>query len=85
MVSYHHVQSGPIQESKGICVIFQKRAKKRKRAKKGKMCKSWKYFEKGQPHACDYHTHETARICPDNIKEINDPILRKLSERRADG
>ena len=49
------------------------------------MCKSWKYFEKGQPHACDYHTHETARICPDNIKEINDPILRKLSERRADG
>ena len=24
-----------------------------------------KYFEKGQPHACDYCMHKTARICPD--------------------
>ena len=22
------------------------------------------YFEKGQPHVCDYRTHKTARICP---------------------
>ena len=29
-----------------------------------KMYKIRKYFEKWQPHACDYRMHETARICP---------------------
>ena len=29
------------------------------------MYKIRKYFEKGQPHACNYCKHETARICPD--------------------
>ena len=24
-----------------------------------------KYFEKGQPHACNYCMHKTAKICPD--------------------
>ena len=46
--------------------IFQKKGKKRAKYLKiwAKMYKIWKYFEKGQPHACDYHMHETARICP---------------------
>ena len=29
-----------------------------------KLFKIWKYFEKGQPHACDHRMHETARIYP---------------------
>ena len=29
-----------------------------------KLYKIWKYFEKGQPHACDHLMHETARIYP---------------------
>ena len=28
------------------------------------MYKIRKYFEKGQPHACDNRMHETARRCP---------------------
>ena len=31
----------------------------------GKLYKMWRYFEKVQPYACNYRTHETARICPD--------------------
>ena len=27
------------------------------------MYKIWKYWEKGQPHVCDYRKHEAARIC----------------------
>ena len=30
-----------------------------------KTYKNWKNFKKGQPHAWDYHMHETDRICPD--------------------
>ena len=63
--------AGPILESKGIRAIFQKKDKKgqniwkfgQKCTKFTKMYKIWKYFEKGQPGACDYRTHETARIC----------------------
>ena len=29
-----------------------------------KMYKIRKYFEKGQPHACDNRMHGTARRCP---------------------
>ena len=63
------IYAGPILESKGMRAIFQKKGKKMaKRAKYlkiwAKMYKIWKYFEKGQPHACDYRMHETARICP---------------------
>ena len=29
------------------------------------MYKILKYFEKGQPHACDYRMHEAARIYPE--------------------
>ena len=48
--------------------FFRKSAKKgQKRAKYlkiwAKMYKIWKCFKKGQPHACDYCTHERARIC----------------------
>ena len=32
------------------------------------MYKTLKYFEKGQPHECDYCTHETARISPAYFK-----------------
>ena len=28
------------------------------------MYKIWEYFEKGQPHMCDYCMYETARIYP---------------------
>ena len=63
-----HLLPGPILESKGMHVIFQKKSKKeQKHVKKGqkkakylkfwaKMYKIWKYFEKGQVIACDYHT-----------------------------
>ena len=47
--------------------IFQKnRQKKRAKYLKiwAKMYKIWKYFEKGQPHVCNYCMHETAKICP---------------------
>ena len=44
MVSYHHVQSGPIQESKGICVIFQKKGKKKKKGKKGQNVQKLEIF-----------------------------------------
>ena len=55
--------SGPILERRGMHAIFQK---KRANYLKiwAKMNKTWKYFEKGQPHVCDYRMHETARICP---------------------
>ena len=51
-------------ESKGMRAIFQKKKKKcEKRREKGKIFenlvknyKTWKYFEKGQVIACDYHT-----------------------------
>ena len=56
---------GLILESKCMCGIFRKRVKRAKYLKYlAKMYKIRKYFEKGQPHACDYHTHETARTCP---------------------
>ena len=54
--------AGPILESKGIRAIFQKKDKKGQNiCKFGQKCA--KYFEKGQPRACDYRTHETAGIC----------------------
>ena len=37
------------------------------------MYKIWKYFEKGQVIAYDYHTQKTARIGPDNI------VIKKVS------
>ena len=53
--------SGPILESQSVHVIFQKKGKIF-----GNLWKTYKigkYFEKGQPHACDYRMHKTARIC----------------------
>ena len=52
----------------GKCVqFFRKRAKKGKIFENlAKMYKIWKYFENGQPRACDYRMHETASICPRN-------------------
>ena len=49
--------------------IYQKKGKKgQKRAEYfkicAKMCKISIFFEKGQPHVCDYCTDETARIYP---------------------
>ena len=61
---------GPILESKGMRASFQKKGKKKGKKWQNiwkfwqKMYKIWSYFEKGQPRACDYRTHETARICP---------------------
>ena len=54
--------SVPILESKGMHAIFQEKGKKgQKRAKYfniwANIYKIWKYFEKGQPHACDYCMH----------------------------
>ena len=47
---------------------FFRKIGKKKRAKYlkiwAKMYKIWKYFEKGQPHVCNYCMHETAKICP---------------------
>ena len=45
--------------------FFRKRAKNNKMFENfGKNIQIWKYFEKGQPHVCDYHMHEAAGICP---------------------
>ena len=54
---------GPILESKGMCAIFQKKAKKGQNIWTfGQKCKkNWKYFEKGQHRARNYRS---ARICP---------------------
>ena len=52
---------------KGHVYNFSEKGQKRPKYLKlwAKMYKIiWKYFEKGQPYACDYHMHETARICP---------------------
>ena len=62
--------AGPILQRNDMRAIFQKKGKKeQKRAKYlkiwAKMYKIWIYFEKGQPHACDYRMHEAANICPD--------------------
>ena len=38
-----------------------------------KMYKIWKYFGKGQPHACEYCMHETARICPPPTNILSPP------------
>ena len=56
--------SGPILGSKGMRAIFQKKGPKKKKGQKrakylknwAKMYKIWKYFEKGQMIACEYHT-----------------------------
>ena len=61
--------TGSILESKGMRAIFQKKGKKK--GKKGKIIENWgkniqnlkifwnwKYFDKGQPHASNYHMHE---------------------------
>ena len=37
-------------------------------SKFGQKCKkNWTYFEKEQRHACNYRTHEIARICPEYL------------------
>ena len=61
------VHPGPILESNGICAIFQKKGKQGQNIWKfGQKCKKFEnILKKGQPHACDYRMHETARICPD--------------------
>ena len=63
------LMSWPVLESMGMQAIFQKKDHKSSKKGKifenlGKMHKISKYFEKGQPHVCSYHIHETARICP---------------------
>ena len=55
--------SRSILESKGMHAIFQKKGKKGEKIfeniwKFGQKYKIWKYFEKGQVIACDYHTHK---------------------------
>ena len=51
--------------------IFQKKGKKGQ--KRAKYFKTWAkmykilYFEKGQPHACDYCMHKAATICPESM------------------
>ena len=37
-----------------------------------KNVKNWKYYEKGQPHACDYRMDETARICSERFEKYFD-------------
>ena len=51
-----------------------------------KMYKIWKYFEKGQPHVCDYRMHETARICPGAINlGIQEQFLMKAMDFQVKG
>ena len=52
------IHSGPILESKGRRLIFQKKGKKGQNIWKfqKKMYNIWKYFEKGQVIACNYCT-----------------------------
>ena len=67
-----------VQESTkyGLTCNFSEKGQKKgqKRAKYlkiwAKTYKIWKCFEKGQPHACDYRMHETARICPECHVEL---------------
>ena len=61
------VHPGPILESKGICAIFQKKSKQGQNIWQfGQKCQKFEnILKKGQPHACNYRMHETARICPD--------------------
>ena len=58
----------PYLKSHDKGLFLRKRGKRQKRTKYlkiwAKMYKIRKYFEKEQPHAWDYRTHETARICP---------------------
>ena len=76
--------SGPILESKGMHAIFQKNGKKGENRAKylkiwAKMYHIWKYFEKGQLHACDYRMHETAGICPATTQlNLIKPELRRF-------
>ena len=50
--------AGSILESKAMHVIFQKKGKKRAKYLKiwAKMNKILKYFEKGQPHLCNWNS-----------------------------
>ena len=64
------VVTGPILERKSMHSIFQKKGEKWEKMAKyfkiwAQMYKIWKYFEKGQPRACDYRMHETGGICPE--------------------
>ena len=55
--------TGSILESKGMRAIFQKKGKIfenwGKNVQHLKIFWNWKYFDKGQPHASNYHMHET--------------------------
>ena len=54
-----------------MCDFSEKGQKKAKYLKIwSKVYKMWKYFEKGQSHACDYCMYETARIWPSNCMHI---------------
>ena len=65
-------ESGLILDSAGMW-FFSKRQKRGQHLKiSAKMYKVWKYFEKGQPHVCDYCTHETTRIWPGNTHFSNE-------------
>ena len=59
---------GLFKKERAYVWFFRKRAKYLKMY--SKIDKIWKYFEKGQSHACDYRMHETARICPVGILMI---------------
>ena len=75
--------TGPILESGGMRAIFQKKDKKGQNIWKfGQKCTRFgKYFEIGQPQACDYRMHETARIYPD-ISQFNEWIIMVLHSDR---
>ena len=54
-----------LSRKRHVCDFSEKGGKRPKYLKIcTKMYKIWKYLKKGQPHACVYHMHETARICP---------------------
>ena len=60
-ISWFSMKARFILERKGMCAIFQKKGKYLKIW--AKMYKFENILKKGQPHACDYRMHETARIC----------------------
>ena len=72
--------NGAYSRKKGhACDFSEKGQKRQKRAKYlkiwAKMYKVQKYFEKGQPPACNYRMHDTARICPDQQKNQDIKIM----------
>ena len=65
------VWTGPIPKVRACVQFFTKKKKAKCLKILAKINKIWKYFEKGQPPACDYCMQETARICSDEFAVLS--------------